>query len=226
MRHWIVRRGRQWTRRGALAGALLGVVAILGACGEDNGMTPVDEPATIVATVTADDTAASGVSVNLFEDGAMSALSSATTDASGQVLFEGLDAGSYDVAITIPSGLTLEDGPARRAVTATAGQEATVSFALATETAPATDTVEVTLTNYAFSPDELTIAPGTLVRWVNNTSTFHTITPDGHNEWNEGSVSSQGEEFTHTFMNEGTFPYYCSPHQSLGMVGTITVQSQ
>ncbi len=31
--------------------------------------------------------------------------------------------------------------------------------------------------------------------------------------------------FTHTFNSVGSFPYFCTPHGSLGMVGTVTVVS-
>jgi plastocyanin len=30
--------------------------------------------------------------------------------------------------------------------------------------------------------------------------------------------------YDHTFTTAGTFPYFCAPHASSGMVGTIVVQ--
>ena len=33
-----------------------------------------------------------------------------------------------------------------------------------------------------------------------------------------------GETFEVRFDQVGTFPYYCNPHRSLGMTGTIIVQ--
>ena len=70
-----------------------------------------------------------------------------------------------------------------------------------------------------------TIAPGKTVRWVHaGGNIFHTVTPDGHAEWQEGSRSSQGTVLEHTFQSAGDFPYFCDPHRSVGMVGRVTVQ--
>lgn len=88
------------------------------------------------------------------------------------------------------------------------------------------DVVEVRLTSdLTFSPAEVTIEPGMTVRWVNDADIFHTVTPDGHSEWTNQEMSTAGETFEHTFSNEGSYPYYCEPHLSQGMTGTITVES-
>jgi plastocyanin len=85
--------------------------------------------------------------------------------------------------------------------------------------------VVVEAINYEFSQADLTIAPNTLVRWVNTTGTTHTVTPDGHSEWADTSLPDMGDTFEHVFRTEGSFPYYCTPHRSFGMVGTVTVQA-
>lgn len=84
--------------------------------------------------------------------------------------------------------------------------------------------VEIEIRNFEFSPSELTIAPGTTVRWRNTTSTFHTVTPDGHAQWEEWQTAGMDQTFEVRFDETGTFPYYCVPHRSLGMTGTITVE--
>ena len=189
--------------------------------GGNNGGT---ETGSILATVTADGSGLSGVTLELFAGGGTTVLETATTSSVGEATFTQLDVGAYDVEVTVPATYQLAGGSAeRQSVTVTDGQESTVSFELEAETAG--NVVEVTLTNYAFTPGDLTIEPGTTVRWVNQTSVFHTITPDGHTEWAEGSVSQMGETFSHTFETEGTFPYYCSPHLSFGMTGSVTVQA-
>lgn len=72
-----------------------------------------------------------------------------------------------------------------------------------------------------------TIHPGDTVRWV-WVSGFHsttsgtcagTCTPDGR--WDSGVGS--GMTFSHTFPQAGTFPYFCTAHQS-SMQGTVVVQ--
>ncbi len=84
--------------------------------------------------------------------------------------------------------------------------------------------VEITLTDFQFSQPELRVTRGTTVRWRNTTATFHTVTPDGHTTWTEWQTSSPGETFEVTFLEPGTFPYFCVPHRSIGMVGTIIVE--
>ena len=84
--------------------------------------------------------------------------------------------------------------------------------------------VEINLVDFAFSALELRIVPGTTVRWRNTTATFHTVTPDGHTTWTEWQTSSAGETFEVTFLETGTYAYFCDPHRSIGMVGTIIVE--
>jgi len=86
------------------------------------------------------------------------------------------------------------------------------------------DVVEIELRNFEFSKPELHITAGTTVRWRNTTSTFHTVTPDGHSAWAEWQTATQGETFEVTFETPGTYPYYCMPHRALGMTGTIIVE--
>ncbi len=228
-----MRMTRMRTRTGRTMGwVALGALALgLGlACDYDSGTDPNGEDpgdATIVAAVTADGSAAEGVTLTLYEEGGTTSLETATTDVGGEAEFTMLDAGTYDVEMTVPSGLMLSVGEtARKSVTLSESGEASVAFALetGTETAPA-DTVEVDAINFSFSPSELTIEPNTLVRWVNQTSTLHTVTPDGHTEWSDTSLPGMGDTFEHVFRAEGTFPYYCSPHRSAGMTGVVTVEA-
>jgi plastocyanin len=87
------------------------------------------------------------------------------------------------------------------------------------------DTVEVLLTqSFTFSPSQVTIPAGTVVRWVNTAPIFHTITPDGHTEWVRATLSEEGQTFEHTFEVPGTFPYYCEVHLDQDMTGTIVVE--
>lgn len=90
--------------------------------------------------------------------------------------------------------------------------------------APAGEVVEIEIRNFEFSQPELRIERGTTVRWRNTTTTFHTVTPDGHTAWSAWQTAGQGETFDVTFDQAGAFPYYCNPHRSLGMTGTIVVE--
>jgi len=84
--------------------------------------------------------------------------------------------------------------------------------------------VEVEIRNFEFSTPELHVAPGTTVRWRNTTSNYHTVTPDRHGYWTEWQTAGVGELFEVTFTQPGTYPYYCNPHRSLGMMGTVIVE--
>jgi len=76
------------------------------------------------------------------------------------------------------------------------------------------------LANRAFVPDDLNIAVGTTVTWMNTDSTAHTSTSDASG-WNSGVVAP-GAQFSFAFQTAGTFPYHCSIHP--GMVGTVVVR--
>ena len=84
--------------------------------------------------------------------------------------------------------------------------------------------VEIQIQNFQFSRPELSIAPGTVVQWRNSTSSFHTVTPDGHSAWSEWQTAGADQTFEVRFDEAGTYPYYCLPHRSLGMAGTIIVE--
>ncbi|AEN04618.1 plastocyanin/azurin family copper-binding protein [Halolamina sp.] len=80
-----------------------------------------------------------------------------------------------------------------------------------------------------FEPAELTITPGTTVRWVwdsNNHNVAPESTPEGANWGGEGSSGTtfdSGHEYSHTFDTLGTYEYVCTPHASAGMAGSIEV---
>jgi plastocyanin len=90
-------------------------------------------------------------------------------------------------------------------------------------TDPQSGTVVVDLLADSFSPGSVTIEAGSTIRWVNGGNVVHTITPDGHSEWETATLQGEGEVFEHTFEDEGTFAYFCEPHQAVGMSGTIHV---
>ena len=89
-------------------------------------------------------------------------------------------------------------------------------------------THEVTMVGLTFVPDTLIISEGDSVLWINTSAIFHTTTsgvsgvPNGY--WNSGSMASN-DSFSFHFDSTGVFPYYCTPHWTLGMVGQITVEA-
>jgi len=78
----------------------------------------------------------------------------------------------------------------------------------------------------AFSPDSVTIQPGTTVNFVWGTDGHNIVVdsqPDGAGWEGVASVENTGFEYSHTFETEGTYDYYCEPHLSAGMEATIEV---
>jgi len=77
--------------------------------------------------------------------------------------------------------------------------------------------VSVSIKNFAFSPNAVTVNRGTTVTWVNEDSVAHTVSGESF----ESDSLSQGQSFSFTFNDSGTFSYSCSIHPS--MKGTIAV---
>lgn len=210
-------------RRIVVALAALAVTGLAGACDSGGGGTEPVTDGEIEVTVTLDGAAAAGIGLELFQAGGTAAQATGTTGTDGSATWRDLEPGSYEVAVDVLEGFELADGEARRGISVTGGSTATVSFAL--ETLGGSEVVEVLLRqSLEFSPSELTIQAGQTVRWRNEVAMAHTVTPDGHSEWNDVSLSAAGATFTHTFNSAGTFPYFCAPHLSAGMTGVITVE--
>lgn len=82
-------------------------------------------------------------------------------------------------------------------------------------------TVVVEMRNNFFSPNSVTINVGDTVTWVQRGSNHDTVSNNGL--WSSGILGS-GQSFSHTFNAAGSFGYFCTPHRSQGMTGTVTVQ--
>ncbi|MFC6976767.1 plastocyanin/azurin family copper-binding protein [Halomicroarcula sp. GCM10025709] len=110
-----------------------------------------------------------------------------------------------------------------------------------------THTVEMT-DGLVFDPDDLTIEPGDTVVWENVGAIGHSVTayeaeiPEeatyfasgdfdsedaARNSYRAGDPESgditEGMTYEHTFEVAGSYDYFCIPHESAGMVGTIQV---
>ena len=100
------------------------------------------------------------------------------------------------------------------------------------------------MADHAFTPEMLEISSGEVVKWVNDTDEAHTVTavedslPDGAEYFSSGGAASEddatgdlsaeliepGEAFEWTFDEPGTYRYYCIPHRSDGMEGSVVVE--
>jgi plastocyanin len=97
-------------------------------------------------------------------------------------------------------------------------------------------TVKMTDAN-VYDPATITIAKGGTVTWQNASQTVHSATfdpskaakagdcslPQGVQPFDSGLLQP-GQTFSHTFDTAGTYKYFCVPHETLGMLGTVIVQ--
>mgnify|MGYP001573859328 CR=1 FL=1 len=77
---------------------------------------------------------------------------------------------------------------------------------------------DVNIQNFAFAPETLIIKKGATVTWTNNDSAPHQIKSDTFNS----ERLSNGQSFSFTFNDAGSFDYICSLHPS--MTGKIIVE--
>ena len=82
-----------------------------------------------------------------------------------------------------------------------------------------TQVVRVRVVDFAFRPRNLTIAHGTVVRWMNRGDVTHTTTSNT-GLWDE--TLSPGETFRRRFRRVGTFRYHCTIHSSMTARITVT----
>ena len=77
----------------------------------------------------------------------------------------------------------------------------------------------VTIHNFAFGPQVVSVKAGATVHWANHDTEAHTVTSDA------GAFSSAvlqpGAGYSHTFTKPGTYSYHCSIHPF--MTGKVVV---
>ena len=85
---------------------------------------------------------------------------------------------------------------------------------------PAAGNAEIKIDNFSFGPQNITVAIGTTVTWINRDDIPHTVvSTDGVFK---SKVRDTDEKFSYTFTKAGTFPYFCSVHPK--MTGQVVVQ--
>jgi plastocyanin len=83
---------------------------------------------------------------------------------------------------------------------------------------PATD--EVKIDNFVFNPQELTVAVGTTVKFVNHDDIPHTVV-DKNKAFRSKALDTD-DSFSFTFASAGTYDYFCGLHPH--MTGKIIVK--
>lgn len=85
--------------------------------------------------------------------------------------------------------------------------------------AGATDGDAVTIVGFAFDPGTISAEVGDTVVWTNEDGPRHNVTADDDSFASDNLA--EGETFSHTFDEPGTFDYVCTLHS--GMSATVEV---
>lgn len=75
-------------------------------------------------------------------------------------------------------------------------------------------TFDVEIKGFAFTPSEIKIKKGETVTWTNKDSAPHKVVSDSGNELGSQALSN-GDTYSHTFSQTGTFGYHCAIHPSM-----------
>jgi plastocyanin len=91
---------------------------------------------------------------------------------------------------------------------------------------PAQTSQKVSVTNYVFSPAQITITAGDTVIWKNNGGSHNVNgkqTTFSSNPASFGNSLGSGWTYKFVFTTAGTYNYQCDPHAAMGMVGKVIV---
>lgn len=86
----------------------------------------------------------------------------------------------------------------------------------------ASTTHNVSIKNFAFSPSSISVKKGDTVVWTNKDSAPHTVRIKWvYDDSGDSGPINQGQTFSYTFIDTGSFTYDCSFHPS--MTGKVIV---
>lgn len=130
----------------------------------------------------------------------------------------------------IPGQTGAPSGGGSTSTTSSGGGGCTASSAQTSVTVDATNSLK-------FVPASVCLKAGGTITWKNVGNIFHTTTddkslaanpadsalPSGAASWNH--PLNPGASYSLKFTVAGTYKYFCIPHETLGMLGQITVVS-
>ena len=80
----------------------------------------------------------------------------------------------------------------------------------------------ITIDNFTFNPQSLTVKVGTTITWTNKDDIPHGIAST-NNAFKKSKALDTDDSFSFTFAAPGTFQYFCYLHPH--MTGTIVVEA-
>ncbi|MEN6396404.1 MAG: cupredoxin domain-containing protein [Methanoregula sp.] len=96
---------------------------------------------------------------------------------------------------------------------------ATITFVTATPGSVTDNTILIQSNGY--TPSEITVKAGSIVRWVNKDKSIHSVMFSKDSKINPSGVLSASQSFSVKFYEAGTYPYYCGIHPK--ETGTVFV---
>jgi plastocyanin len=99
----------------------------------------------------------------------------------------------------------------------------TLALALVTAAAAgAADDATISIDNFTFAPNVLTIHPGTKVVWTNRDDIPHLVVSAGNPVLFKSKTLDTDDKFSMVFDKPGTYAYFCGLHPR--MQGSVVVQ--
>lgn len=85
---------------------------------------------------------------------------------------------------------------------------------------------------YVYEPETMTVDVGETVTWTWDSNNHNVVVDeqpaDADWEGTDGGASEtydEGYAYEYTFDVPGTYSYYCSPHEGMGMIAEVVVES-
>jgi plastocyanin len=104
---------------------------------------------------------------------------------------------------------------------ATAGITAAVVLPGWAQTAPQANAGAISIDNFTFTPQTMTVKAGTTVTWTNRDDIPHGIASES-NAFAKSKALDTDDSYSFTFSTPGTYKYFCYVHPH--MTGTIVVE--
>jgi amicyanin len=90
------------------------------------------------------------------------------------------------------------------------------------QNAPQASAAAVSVDNFTFTPQTLTVKPGTTVTWTNKDDIPHGVA-SSNNAFAKSKALDTDDSYSFTFATPGTYAYFCYVHPF--MKGTIVVEA-
>jgi amicyanin len=89
---------------------------------------------------------------------------------------------------------------------------------------PGSETKQISMSNFKYIPDTLTVPAGTKVTWTNQDDMPHTVTSTVKPKALDSEALDTDARFSYVFTEPGTYDYLCTIHPK--MAGRVIVEKR